>query len=721
MDKEHYRRPEDCIGDMLRAVYGEVYQHHRIDLGTKPEDYSSQPLQSSLSSIYSALENHRGFKDFVKRQYVIVDFFIPDPGFIVECDESQHFTLPRKISLERYPDEKKVGYMKEQWITRCGELNRHDNDPPSRDEARAWYDTLRDFLPEIKGFLPTVRLYAREREWCRMDPEKPEDVEQFGRIFFNRESESYVKEGKLCLPEQKSENPTLDLMIRYEYLANWIKLQYLLDCITGTFNHDSQYLTELRKNTQILNSGGQSFKAYFNQYIRNRGYSGPLFSDRDPNTYESVKELGEANDDLKRSVTGSDDWFMLFCEFTLVKTSLHELTADIHDPYNIDQYGYRDLHWLREFNEEPAGAKLRDFVVHCLNIGIDPSETHEGKEQEIEHLASCKYAEFQSRRKEWIEAAWYNINRIKSQMNTRYLSGVMQWNKYALCAYDTGPVFIRKNREFILPKIAHSFENFDRWDQTRLRDNLNEIIGQHVIFVIEDYWDHFQGEQIVEFFDRNPDLADEIIEGVDVLNSFYRNIASHLELTEIPGTMNSGKSRMVFLQPKVLHQETSRVPSVRHSEKKSGPPGEFWTESGFLAHLREKSGSEKKVEIARKLIEWARSQGLNLGEKWRIQSFIPYIEDSGGSRQLFRIKVNGKLGLEFRFIDKYPQFASTKKRQRLIDSLNTINGFDFTLSAIKDPKMPFYDLEELLADAQNFDAFITMSTRFFDELRRENQ
>jgi len=206
MDKEHHRRPEDCIGDMLRAVYSEVYQHHRIDLGTKPEDYSGQPFHSSLSSIYSALENHRGFKDFVKRQHVIVDFFIPDPGFIVECDESQHFTLPRKVSLESYPDEKKTGYVKEQWITRCDELNKHDNDPTNRDEARAWYDTLRDFLPEIKGFLPTVRLYAGEKKWCRMDPEKSEDVEQFGKILFNRESESYVKEGELRPPEQKLEN-----------------------------------------------------------------------------------------------------------------------------------------------------------------------------------------------------------------------------------------------------------------------------------------------------------------------------------------------------------------------------------------------------------------------------------------------------------------------------------------------------------------------------------
>lgn len=179
MNNTPRRRPEDCIGDMLRAVYREVHHRYRIDLGTKPEDYAGQPVHSCLSSIYSSLENHRGFRDFVNVRHLIADFYIPDPGFIVECDESQHFTLPRKISLEKYPCNKEIGYVKDQWIAHCDELDKHDNDPPSRDEQRAWYDTLRDFLPEIMGFQPTVRLYSREIDWCKMDPKNETDIEMF--------------------------------------------------------------------------------------------------------------------------------------------------------------------------------------------------------------------------------------------------------------------------------------------------------------------------------------------------------------------------------------------------------------------------------------------------------------------------------------------------------------------------------------------------------------
>ena len=107
------------------------------------------------------------------------DYWVPDPGFIVEFDESQHFTIPRKLALAEYADEEHLGFSAKRWITLCEHHDSKDNDPPFRDEQRAWYDTLRDVLPSIKGLGPTVRLYAGDRVWCSLDPDSEEDRGRF--------------------------------------------------------------------------------------------------------------------------------------------------------------------------------------------------------------------------------------------------------------------------------------------------------------------------------------------------------------------------------------------------------------------------------------------------------------------------------------------------------------------------------------------------------------
>ena len=107
------------------------------------------------------------------------DFWVPDPGFIVEFDESQHFTIPRKLAFSAYPDEHSLGFSRDRWIFLCEKHNARDNDPPYRDEQRAWYDTLRDLIPSLEGLQPTVRIYASDYAWCSLDPDSSNDLRQF--------------------------------------------------------------------------------------------------------------------------------------------------------------------------------------------------------------------------------------------------------------------------------------------------------------------------------------------------------------------------------------------------------------------------------------------------------------------------------------------------------------------------------------------------------------
>lgn len=192
----HNERCRDCketVKAMLERIYGTVISEHQVYCATLPEDYRDKPCYATLSGIYRSLQQYRGAEDFVRAGYVKIDFYVPEPGFAVEFDESQHFTRPRHIALEAYPPHPKVGYPVHQWKTLCEKIDAHDTDPPHRDEQRAWYDTLRDFLPEIKGFLPTVRLYGGERVWCEMDPEKEEDIEAFKEYIAERQKQTTIE------------------------------------------------------------------------------------------------------------------------------------------------------------------------------------------------------------------------------------------------------------------------------------------------------------------------------------------------------------------------------------------------------------------------------------------------------------------------------------------------------------------------------------------------
>jgi hypothetical protein len=156
---------------------GEVFQQHRLRLPTSLQGWKEHPYFAALTLIESQLKKHRGFAQFVSRPTLPpVDYFVRSIGLIVEFDETQHFTRPRAITLESYPETLTLGFERKQWQRLCAELNRHDNSPPYRDEQRAWFDTLRDFAPEWIGGPPVIRIYAGDEVWCQLDPLDPRDL-----------------------------------------------------------------------------------------------------------------------------------------------------------------------------------------------------------------------------------------------------------------------------------------------------------------------------------------------------------------------------------------------------------------------------------------------------------------------------------------------------------------------------------------------------------------
>ena len=188
----HSERCAECktrVRQLLDRIYGTCVRNHRFRWPTGLADYAQTPIGSALGKVARVLEEHRGFRidEFVRINMLApCDFWVPDPGFIVEFDESQHFTRPRRLALSVYADTDPLGFSAKRWMELCERHSARDNDPPYRDEQRAWYDTLRDLVPSVKGREPTVRLYARDCAWCSLNPDSAEDRERFSNLM-NRE------------------------------------------------------------------------------------------------------------------------------------------------------------------------------------------------------------------------------------------------------------------------------------------------------------------------------------------------------------------------------------------------------------------------------------------------------------------------------------------------------------------------------------------------------
>ncbi|MCY4613892.1 MAG: hypothetical protein OXB94_09760 [Nitrospira sp.] len=184
----HSERCHECkirVRELLERIYGKCQQNHKLSWPAHLSSYEGTSIYSALRNVVTVLEEYRGFgfEDFVRAKTLApFDFWVPDPGFIVEFDESQHFTSPRKLVLSAYPDDSPLGFSRERWIALCEQHNAKDDDPPYRDEQRAWYDILRDFVPSLKGFGPTVRLYARDFAWCSLDANSSDDRQRFSAI-----------------------------------------------------------------------------------------------------------------------------------------------------------------------------------------------------------------------------------------------------------------------------------------------------------------------------------------------------------------------------------------------------------------------------------------------------------------------------------------------------------------------------------------------------------
>lgn len=122
-------------------------------------------MDADYRRIYDALCSYRGHADFIAPGLSLaVDMYVESLGLIIEYDEDQHFSQARYLALNAYPDQFSAGFSRDAWMAACATVQATDNAPVTRDETRAFYDTVRDFEVTRRGFR-LIRLRHGEIDW----------------------------------------------------------------------------------------------------------------------------------------------------------------------------------------------------------------------------------------------------------------------------------------------------------------------------------------------------------------------------------------------------------------------------------------------------------------------------------------------------------------------------------------------------------------------------
>jgi hypothetical protein len=131
---------KQALQRVLEDRFHEIKINHPFDWLVVPEAHAESDL---IRRRLERLASHRGFDSFsTPGRALRCDFYLPRANLIIEYDERQHFTEARALTLELYPP-LSLGFDLPRWLNACRDIRAHDNDPPYRNEQRAFYCMMR--------------------------------------------------------------------------------------------------------------------------------------------------------------------------------------------------------------------------------------------------------------------------------------------------------------------------------------------------------------------------------------------------------------------------------------------------------------------------------------------------------------------------------------------------------------------------------------------------
>lgn len=149
------------MGDKIyKVIHKKLFNHAKereSDTAKKyPNDYNPDEYYKKINSISNIPKT---------------DYWIPSKNLIIEYDEDQHFTKARKLTLESYPDDLILEFSTRKWMNCCDQINAKHKPYRTRDEQRAYYDSVRDIEAAVNG-ISIIRVRHGAFDWINSSKEE---------------------------------------------------------------------------------------------------------------------------------------------------------------------------------------------------------------------------------------------------------------------------------------------------------------------------------------------------------------------------------------------------------------------------------------------------------------------------------------------------------------------------------------------------------------------
>ncbi|HDY90499.1 MAG TPA: hypothetical protein ENH82_20575 [bacterium] len=398
---------KNALQKLLQKKFGIIETEKKFGWLKTP---SKENLPHEYTDIYNGLRNHRNHSDFFKANFKLsCDFYFEDVNLIIEYDERQHFSLARKIALENYPKGITLGFSLRDWIIACESINAKDNDPPDRDEKRAFYDSVRD-IEAFKHGYTLIRVKHGDYNW------ESEDAWKYIDTIFALDKKGGIQHKIASLINSRESSELLETF-------DWRSLELEFQRVRLNYIKWLFYFTPPVEEIYSGSGTGGSYEI-FNSYF-GRSFSlfpcgiGCVYAGGGKGCVGLPPECFKKNKDLEEE---TESIINTLPEF------IRELRVNIKEQlelYNISLVWemIQNYYWIKfgmheyifdiSFDPNTADAEItedtiRDYVIKSMYHKIDLSKK--------------------------------TPNKFSAQDIYKLLSNKFTWNRYAICSYDSGPL-----------------------------------------------------------------------------------------------------------------------------------------------------------------------------------------------------------------------------------------------------------------------------------------